>query len=106
MSNVIWANSVDELDDIINNNEVVVVKFTAPSWCVPCQQFAPHFDKAADTLDNITFVGVDVDDNPWAMTEFGVRGVPTVLRYVGGESNVVKSRAVVPLIKEITTYDG
>lgn len=102
---MIWVQSPEELDDIIISNEVVVVDFTAPSWCIPCKQFAPHYKRAAETLDNFTFVAVDVDDNQWATEVYGVLGVPTVLRFIGGESNVVKSRAVVPLIKELTTYE-
>lgn len=106
MTDVIWVEDEQQLDDIINAAENVVIDFTAPSWCQPCKKFAPHFDAAAtkaadDGLDTV-FVAVDVDKAPWAMQGYGVRGVPTVKHYHDGDFvSDLKARTVVALLNEI-----
>lgn len=77
---------VDNLDDfvkIIHDNDEVVVKFWA-TWCRPCRNLAPHYEKLAEQSDSI-FLNVDVDKAPWATSEYGVRGVPTVMLFRNGE---------------------
>lgn len=101
MKNVVEVVDKGELDKILSENHNVVIDFHALDWCVPCQKFAPHFDKAAEALTHIKFVAVDVDKAPWAMVEYGVRGVPTVIQVRGDEKRDIKARAVVPLIKEL-----
>lgn len=109
MSNVEWVTSRSDFNDLLETEDAVVVDFTAPAWCRPCQQFAPHFDKAADNaffqsdmLGRTKFIAVDVDNAPWAMEDFGVRGVPTVKLFVGGqEVSDLKERTVVKFLSEI-----
>lgn len=103
MSEVVLTDSREEFENIVSSNDRVVVDFTAPARCVPCQRFAPHFDKAAENSDGIVFVAVDVDKAPWAMTDYGVQSVPTVALFENGErTRDIKSRTVVPLLQEIS----
>ena len=95
-----WVTEHQELLDIVNNNGVVIVDFTAPSWCRPCQQFMPHFDKASE-MSAAKFVAVDVDKAPWAMEEYGVQSVPTVVKIDDEDVTVLKERTVVKLLAEI-----
>lgn len=101
MTDVNWVTEEAELDNIIGKDTKVVIDFTAPSWCRPCQQFAPHFDAAAEKSD-ATFVAVDVDKAPWAMTKYGVQSVPTVMFFEGGQyvKNIV-GRTVLQVLSEI-----
>lgn len=84
MSEVINVEYRSQLSDLLATNDRVVVKFTAPSWCVPCQRFAPVYKAVAAQTDDTIFVSVDVDNAPWATEEYGVRGVPTVKLFEGG----------------------
>lgn len=103
MSDVLWIEDANELYDLIDSAHEVVVDFTAPSWCRPCQQFAPHFDAAAEKSD-ATFVAVDVDKAPWAMGDYNVRGVPTVMLFRNGEHvGTPKERTVIKLLAEINS---
>lgn len=96
-------------DDFRNtiDNQNVVVTFTSPAWCQPCRQFEPHWRTAAGKSD-LLFVKVDMGESPedtgahWATYALGVMGVPSVFFFgEAGEVITLKSRAVVPLLKEI-----
>ena len=109
MSEVEWIEDKDRLTAVLLSNPQVVIDFTAPSWCVPCQRFAPHYEKAAESASlqsNIVgltkFVAVDVDKCPWAMLDYGVQGVPTVVLYRQGEYvKHLQERTVIKLLNEI-----
>lgn len=102
MSEVIWIEDRSEFQDLLDTESELVVDFTAPAWCRPCQQFAPHYDKAAEQ-SGATFVAIDVDKADWAMVDYGVRGVPTVKLFRdGSEVTDLKERTVVKLLSEIS----
>ncbi len=83
-----WLTNKTDLDDAIENGAVVVL-FTAPSWCVPCQRFEPHFERATQTAADeklpVKFFRVDIDTNSWAMVDYTVQSVPTAYLIVDGE---------------------
>lgn len=109
---VIEVTDKETLEALIENSYAVVVKFTAPSWCVPCRQFAPHFASVAQTssfssdmMGRVDFVSVDIDDAPWATEVYGVRGVPTVMLYVQGTYVVnLQERSAVKFGAEIKSH--
>lgn len=98
MTSVIEVDNATELQNLIETNQTTVINFGAKSWCVPCQRFAPHFEKAAEKSD-ATFVAVDIDKAPWAVVRFGIQGVPTVKLYRDGEFvDDLNARTVVALL--------
>jgi Thioredoxin domain-containing protein len=101
LAEVLDITEHEELLDLLDTEQRVVVKFTAPAWCVPCQRFAPHFKTAAAKSD-ATFVAVDVDNAHWAMVEYGVQGVPTVVLFENGERvRDLKERTALKLLTEL-----
>lgn len=57
----------------------MIVDFSA-SWCPPCQQLKPIFEKLAEEFrGRITFVTIDVDDNPELANSYNVSSIPTML---------------------------
>lgn len=93
--------SKDELESILASSPEVVIDWTAPSWCGPCQRFAPHYEKAA-AESSATFVAVDIDKAPWAVVDYGVLGVPRVDFYRHGEkSKELQGRTVIKLLNEV-----
>ncbi|SFS10353.1 thioredoxin [Halomicrobium zhouii] len=72
-----------ELNDVVGNHDVVLADFYA-DWCGPCQMLEPVVDSiAAETA--ATVVKVDVDANQRLASEYGVRGVPTLVLFADGE---------------------
>jgi len=71
--------------DVLESETPVVVDFWAP-WCGPCRMMAPVIDQLADEYDGrITFAKVNTDENPSVPGKLGIRGIPTLIVYVGGE---------------------
>lgn len=62
----------------------VVVDFYA-DWCGPCRMMAPALDQlAADRAGNALVLKVDTDRDPALSQRFGVRGIPTLITFLGG----------------------
>lgn len=66
------------INDLVENNELIVVDIWG-SWCAPCKRFAPIFQKASDSFENVLFAKVEADKNPNILQFFSVQHVPTVL---------------------------
>ena len=72
--------------DTVNASETpIIVDFWAP-WCGPCRSMAPVFEELADEyVDRVTFAKVNTDENSATPGSLGIRGIPTLILYVGGE---------------------
>jgi thioredoxin 1 len=78
-------NDLNFENEVLGSNLPVLVDFTA-TWCGPCRVLSPIVEQLADELDGKVKVGkLDVDDSPITAGKFGVRGVPTVMVFKGGE---------------------
>lgn len=61
------------------NNRPMIVDFSA-TWCPPCRQLKPIFEKLAEEFrGRVDFVTVDVDDNQELAASYGVSSIPTLL---------------------------
>ena len=72
-------------EEVVNADTPVLVDFWA-DWCAPCKMIAPIVEELAEEYDGqIKFGKVDVDSNPKVATNYGIRGIPTLLIFKAGE---------------------
>lgn len=83
--NVLEFNEQNFSSEVLGSDTPVLVDFTA-TWCGPCKALAPIVDKIADDFVGKVKVGkLDIDANPQVTAKYGVRSVPTVLVFKGGQ---------------------
>lgn len=83
--NTLSVNELNFEQVVIQSDVPVLVDFTA-TWCGPCRQIAPLVDQLATEYSGKAKVTkVDIDESPNIATRFGIRGVPTLLVFKGGQ---------------------
>jgi len=71
--------------ELLSGEIPVVLDFWA-EWCGPCRMVGPIIDDLAEEYEGRVAIGkVDVDSNDDIVSEFGIRNIPTVLLFKGGE---------------------
>ncbi len=71
--------------EVIANGTLTMVDFWA-EWCAPCKMVSPTVAQLADDNAGRLRVGkLNVDDSPHVASRFGIRGIPTLLLFKGGE---------------------
>ena len=102
MTDVKAASSAKKLNEAIDQGGRVIVLYHAPSWCVPCRRFHPHWLTAAKAIDTARFVEYDIDQDLQVSTQRNVLSVPTVVVYQDGQEIArLHERTAVSLVREI-----
>jgi thioredoxin 1 len=84
-TNIAHFNDTNWDAEVIKSEVPVLVDFSA-AWCGPCKTLAPIVEKLADELAGKVKVGkVDTDESPQTSAKYGVKSIPTVMVFVGGE---------------------
>ena len=83
--NVHEVNDLNFDQEVLQSDVPVLVDFTA-TWCGPCRQIAPFVDQLADEYEGkVKITKLDIDSSPGTAQKFGIRGVPTLKVFKGGE---------------------
>ena len=85
MSDLMQITDASFEEEILKSELPVLVDFWAP-WCGPCRMITPIVEELASEYEGkIKVVKMNVDENQATPTKYGIRGIPTVILFKGGE---------------------
>ena len=76
--------------DVIKSNKPTVVDFWA-EWCGPCKQIGSVLEEISyEMKDQVVIAKHNIDQEPNTPTKYGIKGIPTMLLFKGGELKATK----------------
>jgi len=85
VANVVEVSDGSFEKEVLQSAEPVLIDFWAP-WCGPCKAIGPVVEELSkDYSGRLKVVKMNVDDNPQTPSKYGVRGIPNLIIFKGGQ---------------------
>jgi len=92
--NIVYVTDDSFDTEVVNAEGPVIVDFWA-DWCGPCKMIAPILDEiSSEYADKLKVAKLNIDENPNTPPKFGIRGIPTLMIFKGGNVEATKVGAV------------
>ncbi|QDC25219.1 thioredoxin [Georgenia yuyongxinii] len=75
--------TTEEFENAISGEGITLVDFWA-DWCGPCKMFAPIYEQASETHDDITFAKVDTEAEQQLAAQLQITAIPTLMAFRDG----------------------
>ncbi|OWT77285.1 MULTISPECIES: thioredoxin TrxA [Alcaligenaceae] len=81
-------------EDVLKSDVPVLVDYWA-AWCGPCKMIAPILEEVAKEYNGrLTIAKINVDENQDTPAKYGIRGIPTLMLFKGGQAAATKVGAL------------
>ena len=92
--NIVYLSDDSFDEEVVNADGPVLVDYWA-DWCGPCKMIAPILDEIAEEYKGkVKVAKLNIDENPATPPKFGIRGIPTLMLFKGGNVEATKVGAV------------